>query len=86
MVGIQSLLLYEKSAKMWSEIYPKNFIQFGSQIKKLAFLGDTCCNFGQIFNSILRLEFLTKSPQTKPKYVSSMTTNSPQLVRRTHFN
>ena len=39
MVEIQSLLFYAKSAKMWLEMYPKNFIQFGWQIKKLAFLG-----------------------------------------------
>ena len=86
MVEIQSLLFYAKSAKMWLEIYTKNFIQFASQIKKLAFLDDTCSNFGQILNSIVRLEFLTKSLQTKPKYISTMTTNSPQLIRRIHFN
>ena len=47
---IQSLLSYEKSDKMWLEIYPENFIQFGSQTKKLAFWGGTFGHFGQIFN------------------------------------
>ena len=39
LVEIQSLLSYEKSDKMWLEIYHENFIQFGSQTKKLAFWG-----------------------------------------------
>ena len=50
LVEIQSLLFYEKSAKMWLEIYPENVIQFGSQTKKLAFWGGTFGHFGQIFN------------------------------------
>ena len=50
LVEIQSLLFYEKSAKMWLEIYPENFIHFDSQTKKLAFWGGTFGHFGQIFN------------------------------------
>ena len=36
---LQTSLFYAKSAKMWLEIYPENFIQFDSQTKKLAFWG-----------------------------------------------
>ena len=50
LVEIQSLLFYEKSAKMWLEIYPENVIQFGQQTKKLAFVGGTFGHFRQIFN------------------------------------
>ena len=50
LVEIQSMLFYEKSAKMWLEIHPENFIQFGSKTKNLAFLGGTFGHFGQIFN------------------------------------
>ena len=49
-VEIKSLLFYEKSAKMWLEIYPENFIHFDLQTKKLAFWGGTFGHFGQIFN------------------------------------
>ena len=57
LVEIQSLLSYEKSAKMWLEIYPENFIQFDSQTKKLAFWGGTFGHFGQIFSLLVRHQF-----------------------------
>ena len=57
LVEIQSLLFFEKSAKMWLEIYPENVIQFGLQTKKFAFWGGTFGHFGQIFSLLVRHQF-----------------------------